>query len=104
MARSRAKIRGMRASTDIKEYNYKKWTERCAFANGIGDCSRVVEAVTANRISHWLVITYNQRFWTRASYHCDNKKDAMDKFKLECGKIKERAHIIKNKKRRGFGL
>ena len=87
---------------EVKEYNYIDWIEHKSHTNKLGDCTRLIKATTKKKQTHWIVITYNQRFWSRASYHFYEPKYARDKFKFEKDKIDSRAVKLK-KPKRGFG-
>ena len=82
----------------LKDYDYASWQERSAYCNGIGDCVRIIEGTTKADKVHWLVITYNQRFWSRGTYQYDTLNEAQAKFFLERQKLDERRDKLKNKK------
>ena len=82
-----------------KAYHYTKWLERHAASNKVGDCTRIIEAKTLNKTTHWIVITYNQRFWSHNAQHFTTLEQAKTQFKKEQAKIKKRAEALKLKRR-----
>ena len=86
------------AKETLKEYKYTSWKEKDSHDNCIGDCTRLIEAITANKRTHHLVITYNQRFWSHSTYQYNNLKDASTRFYIEKQKIIERKEKLKTNK------
>ena len=89
-------------SRNLKCYDYLSWRELECKDNKIGDCTRIISAQTVSKKTHYLIITYNQRFWSHATYHFDKLNDAQDKFKIECKKIKDRKDRIKTLRNRNL--